>query len=134
MQNIYATIRAGESYQYTIEAVSNNQSVKISKQASHFSKSETEIIATTIGPSPIIYFYIPATGFVGTDEVQITVSDGENDEDNDQDGDHHNGNCGGQNNSNDMGHHEHGHQDVEKSANKTIYIFHINVVSGNTIR
>lgn len=145
-QNIYATIRTGETYQYTIESNSNNQSVNISQQASHFSKSETEVLATTNGPSPTLYNYIPAAGFVGTDVVQITVTDGENDEDNDQNGDHHDGNCGQhEDSSNDMGYHdggngkemgyhEHGHHNAENSANKTVYIIHINIVNGNTVR
>ncbi|MGK2861694.1 MAG: hypothetical protein ACSLE0_07150 [Chitinophagaceae bacterium] len=63
---INASIVQGQSYILTI---STSGEATISKQASHFLVSETGIDEKN---GALIYKYIPAAGFIGTDEVSLS--------------------------------------------------------------
>ncbi len=63
---INATVAPGQTYILTI---STSGEANISKQASHFLVSETGVDEKN---GALIYKYLPATGFTGTDEVVLT--------------------------------------------------------------
>ena len=64
---INATIAINKAYQLTF----NSGDVNISKQASHFKVSQVER-GTESGS--IVYKYVPAPDFIGTDEVVLSVT------------------------------------------------------------
>jgi len=65
---INATIAPNGSYQLTID---NSENVSISKQASHFLVSHTELDSKSGSP---VYKYIPALDYRGTDEVLLSIT------------------------------------------------------------
>ena len=72
---IHAAIKANQSYQYDLGGFGIEEGAQISKQATHF-------LISTIGRSGntpnIMYNYVPAVNFVGTDEVELQASKGSN--------------------------------------------------------
>lgn len=72
---IHAAIKVNQSYQYDLGGFGIEEGAEISKQATHF-------LISTIGRSAntpnIIYRYVPAVNFVGTDEVELQSSKGSN--------------------------------------------------------
>ena len=62
---INATISANQSYQLVLD---NSASVSIAKQASHFQISQTELDTKS---GSLLYRYVPANNYSGTDEVVI---------------------------------------------------------------
>lgn len=72
---IHAAIKVNQSYQYDLGGFGIEEGAQISKQATYF-------LISTIGRSTntpnIIYRYVPAINFVGTDEVELQSSKGSN--------------------------------------------------------
>lgn len=64
---IKATIAGNQAYQLPISSVGN---VSISKQASHFQVSQTQLDPKNGSP---VYKYVPADGYTGTDEVVLST-------------------------------------------------------------
>jgi hypothetical protein len=67
-QTINATVSADNAYTLNVAELGE---VSISRQALHFDVSQIEIEAKDRTP---VYKYIPATGFTGTDEVELFSS------------------------------------------------------------
>lgn len=72
-RTIVQTIRSNQSYQFDLGNFGFEEGASISKQATHFSISSVDRIIDT---GKIIYTYIPATNFIGTDEVEIISARG----------------------------------------------------------
>ena len=100
------SLAMGETYTIQVAQAGDEDDVlKITKQASHASVSE---IAQISGLKDVIFTYTPASQYTGTDQVQISNSEGE-----------HHGNGGGHGNC--SGHH---HDET------TVYVYNI-TISGN---
>ena len=67
-QTISKTLRANQSYQFDLGNFGDEEGASISKQATNFSISSVD---REINTGKVIYKYVPATNFVGTDEVEI---------------------------------------------------------------
>ena len=75
-QSITQTLRANQSYQFDLVNSGDEEDASISKQVTNFYTSSVD---KDINTGKVIYKYVPATNFVGTDEVEIKsaiVSDG----------------------------------------------------------
>ena len=72
-QSITQTLRANQSYQFDLGNFGDEEGASISKQATNFSTSSVE---REINTGKVIYKYVPATNFVGTDEVEIKSARG----------------------------------------------------------
>ena len=72
-QTIIQTLRANQSYQFDLGNFGDEEGASISKQATNFSTSSVD---REIYTGKVIYKYVPATNFVGTDEVEIKSARG----------------------------------------------------------
>ncbi|MEO6135917.1 MAG: hypothetical protein ABIP35_12235 [Ginsengibacter sp.] len=72
-QPITETIKSNQKYQFDLGYFGREEVASISKQAIHFSFSSIDREANT---GKLIYTYIPATDFVGTDEVELKSARG----------------------------------------------------------
>jgi len=72
---INVKLSANETYQFDLGNFGDEEGASISRQATFFSVSTLE---REINTGKVIYKYIPATNFVGTDEVQIKSDRGSN--------------------------------------------------------
>jgi hypothetical protein len=64
---INVTVKAGQPYQYDLGLYNDEEGVTITQQATHFQQSEVTRLAFT----HVIYTYVPASGYSGTDEVVL---------------------------------------------------------------
>jgi len=71
-KTIYVTIKSNETYQFDLGSFGDEEGAGISRQASHFQVSKTE----RVNYVKIIYTYIPAQDYVGTDEVELKAERG----------------------------------------------------------
>lgn len=74
-QTITQTLRANQSYQFDLGNFGDEEGASISKQATNFSISSVD---REINTGKVIYKYVPATNFVGADEVEIKSARGSN--------------------------------------------------------
>jgi len=74
-QTINQTLRANQSYQFDLGSFGDEEGASISKQATNFSISS---VNKDINTGKAIYKYVPATNFIGTDEVEIKSARGSN--------------------------------------------------------
>ena len=72
-QTITQTIRANQSYQFDLGNFGDEEGASISKQAANYSISSVD---REINTGKVVYKYVPATNFVGTDEVEIKSARG----------------------------------------------------------
>ena len=72
-QTITQTIRDNQSYQFDLGNFGDEEGASISKQAANFSIRSVD---REINTGKIIYKYVPATNFVGTDGVKINSARG----------------------------------------------------------
>ncbi len=77
IQTINVALKANQSYQFDLGGFGIEEGAGISKQATHFLISTAT--RDTSGNTPnIIYSYLPAKDFVGTDEVELKSARGSN--------------------------------------------------------
>ncbi len=74
-QTITQSLKANQSYQFDLGTFGDEEGANISQQAVYFAISS---IDKDINTGKAIYKYIPATNFVGTDEVEIKSARGSN--------------------------------------------------------
>jgi hypothetical protein len=72
-QIISQSIRANQSYQFELGNFGDEEGALISKQATNFNISTVD---REINTGKVIYKYLPATNFVGIDEVEIKSARG----------------------------------------------------------
>lgn len=77
IQTINADIKVNQSYQLDLGSFSMEEDAGISKQATHFLASSLSRQSSG-NISNITYKYIPATNFVGKDEVELTITKASN--------------------------------------------------------
>ena len=65
---ISITVGRNETVHYDLGSFGDEEGALISKQASHYLVSKTDI---DINTGKIMYTYTPASGFTGTDEVEL---------------------------------------------------------------
>ena len=75
IQTITQTIRANQIYQFDLGNFGDEEGASISKQAANYSIS---FVDRDLNTGIIIYKYVPATNYVGIDEVEITSARGSN--------------------------------------------------------
>ena len=76
-KTIDVTLKVNQSYQYDLGGFGIEEGAGIATQASHFRISTTYRDSSGTTPN-IFYKYIPATNFVGTDEVTLKSEKGSN--------------------------------------------------------
>ena len=74
-QTITLTLKANQPYQFDLGNFGDEEGASISKQATNFSISSVD---KDINTGKAIYKYVPATNFIGTDEVEIKSARGSN--------------------------------------------------------
>jgi hypothetical protein len=72
-QTITQTLKVNQSYQFDLGSFGDEEGASISRQASNFS---TSMIDRENNSGEIIYKYVPAINFIGTDEVEIKSARG----------------------------------------------------------
>ncbi|HEY5393609.1 MAG TPA: hypothetical protein VIJ57_15905 [Hanamia sp.] len=72
-QTITKTLIANQSYEFDLGNFGYEEGASISKQATNFSISTLD---REINTGKVIYKYVPATNFIGTDEVEIKSARG----------------------------------------------------------
>ncbi|CAN5471471.1 hypothetical protein BH11BAC1_BH11BAC1_15620 [soil metagenome] len=105
---IEVSLAPGETYSArVVQAGDEDDILKITSQASHAQVSE---IAAISGSKDVMFTYTPVSQFTGTDEVQISSTEGE-----------HHGNGGGHGNCS-------GHQHQDEN---TVYVYKITINGNN---
>jgi hypothetical protein len=66
------TVKTGETYQYDMGLLGDEEGVMITQQAAHFQKSEV----VRLQAEHVIYTYVAAPGYSGTDEVVLQTNRG----------------------------------------------------------
>ncbi len=74
-QSITQKIKANQPYQFDLGNFGDEEAASISKQATNFSVSSVD---NDINTGRAIYKYLPATNFIGKDEVEIKSARGSN--------------------------------------------------------
>ena len=74
-QTINQILSANQSYQFDLGSFGDEEGASISKQATNFYISS---VNKDINTGKAIYKYVPATNFIGTDEVEIKSARGSN--------------------------------------------------------
>ena len=72
-QTITQTLSANQSYQFDLGNFGDEEGASITKQATNFSISS---VNREINTGKVIYNYVPAANFIGTDEVEIKSARG----------------------------------------------------------
>ncbi len=75
IKTITESLSVNQSYQFDLGSFGDEEGASISRQANHFS---TSLVEWEFNTGKIIYKYVPAINFVGTDEVEIKSARGSN--------------------------------------------------------
>lgn len=73
-QTINQTIKANQSFQFDLGYFGKEENASISKQATNYTVSTIDM--DIINTGKVIYKYVPALNFVGTDKVEIKSARG----------------------------------------------------------